>query len=67
VREPSPHPFSSFLLHGPAAGITCRMVVYGWLRGVVVRMSDLRLEVVGLNPGHDTADYFLRKVTVSGG
>jgi len=28
--------------------------------GVVVRMSDLERAVMGLNPGHDTAGYFLR-------
>jgi len=31
---------------------------YMWLSGVVVRMSDLRLAVVGLNPGHGTGGYF---------
>jgi len=28
-----------------------------WLRGVVARMSDLRLAVVGLNPGHGIAGF----------
>jgi len=30
----------------------------GWLGGVVVRMSDLRLAVVGSNPGHGIAGLF---------
>jgi len=28
-----------------------------WLSGVVARMSDLRLAVVGSNPGHGTAGF----------
>jgi len=31
-----------------------------WLGGVVVRMSDLRLAVVGSNPSHGIAVLFLK-------
>jgi len=31
---------------------------YAWLRGVVARMSDSRLAVVGSNPGHGIAGFF---------
>jgi len=41
-------------------GQTPEMVEKWQLSGVVVRMSDLRLEVVGSNPGHDITGYFLR-------
>jgi len=31
-----------------------------WIGGVVVRLSNLRLAVVGSNPGHSIAGFFLR-------
>jgi len=34
------------------------IAIIGWFGGVVVRLSDLRLAVVGSNPGHCTAGYF---------
>jgi len=42
-------------------------MVGGWLGGVVVRMSDLRLAVMGSNPGHGIVGFFQRQVTVSFG
>jgi len=33
------------------------IAVVGWLRGVVARMSDSRLAVVGLNPSHGIARF----------
>jgi len=33
---------------------------YSYVAGVVVMMSDLRLAIVGSNPGHGIAGFFLR-------
>jgi len=38
--------------------VTLAFVSLGWLGGVVVRVSDLRLAVVGSNPGHGIAGFF---------
>jgi len=62
VQRPAQRPIWH-LHHTSAASIVPQsryMHLYltlGWLCGVVFRMSDLRLAVVGSNPGHGTAGF----------